>query len=71
MRFFLQNTTYIHFANPSEALAKIDLMQKCIFAMLTFYKVKCSAQHLLAKLTFCLQNVRKRFAKEMYANRAL
>jgi len=22
-------------------------MQKCIFAMLTFYKVKCSAQHLL------------------------
>ncbi len=47
MRFFLQNTTYIHFANPSEALAKIDLMQKCIFAMLTFYKVKCSAQHLL------------------------
>ncbi len=32
---------------PNEALAKIDLMQKCIFAMLTFYKVKCSAQHLL------------------------
>ena len=33
MRSFLQNTAYIHFANPSEALAKIDLMQKCIFAM--------------------------------------
>jgi hypothetical protein len=48
-------------------------LQKCILAsfFLVFFATRVKhlqkyifAQHLLAKLTFCLQNVKKRFAKK-------